>query len=292
MDDSKALGPDSNFAAIVHEVAACLAVKRGVRSFPLGVRPRVERVVELVLGLLFPHFTEIQDSEESELTIEIGELTRLLVELEERLWPESTVSPYETIGKFIRALPDIEQALRWDASAIFAGDPASDSIDEVIATYPGFQAIAVYRIAHVLDSLGFPLLPRMLSEYAHRVTGIDIHPSATIGRSFVIDHGTGIVIGATTIIGNQVKLYQGVTLGALSVQKGLAETKRHPTLEDNVVVYANATILGGDTVIGHDSIVAGGAWVTEAIPAYSMVNRHSDVRARRPGTEPEIEFFI
>jgi serine O-acetyltransferase len=143
-----------------------------------------------------------------------------------------------------------------------------------------------------LYSLGFPILPRLLSEHAHHHTGIDIHPGATVGRSFFIDHGTGIVIGETAVIGNGVKLYQGVTLGALVVQKSLSSRKRHPTLGDNVVVYANATILGGETEIGHDSVVGGNAWITESIPPFSIVGRNSDVRPRKPGLETDIEFNI
>ncbi len=147
-------------------------------------------------------------------------------------------------------------------------------------------------MAHELHHLGFPLLPRLLSEHAHRETGVDIHPGATVGRSFFIDHGTGIVIGETAVIGNGVKLYQGVTLGALLVQKELATKKRHPTLGDNVVVYANATILGGETVVGNDTVIGGNAWVTESVPAFSMVSHNSEVRPRKVGMDTEIEFNI
>src|SRR5262249_21408196 len=157
-------------------------------------------------------------------------------------------------------LGELEQLyglMREDAEAIFHGDPAAKSVDEVIVTYPGFFAIAIYRVANALHRLGYPLLPRLLAEYAHEKTGAGIHPGATIGRQFQIDHGTGVVIGESTVIGNRVKLYQGVTLGALVVKKDLANRKRHPTIEDDVVLYAGATILGGDTVVGRDSVVAG-----------------------------------
>jgi serine O-acetyltransferase len=158
-----------------------------------------------------------------------------------------------------------------DAEAIFRGDPAAKSVDEVILAYPGFLAIAVYRVAHWFHNRGVPTLPRMISEHAHKLTGIDIHPGATIGRSFVIDHGTGIVIGETTVIHDNVKIYQGVTLGALSVDKSLANTKRHPTIERDVVIYANATILGGDTVVGAGSVVGGNVWLTESVSPGSRV---------------------
>jgi serine O-acetyltransferase len=166
-------------------------------------------------------------------------------------------------------------------------------VDEVILTYPGFYAIAIYRVAHALQRLGFPLLPRLLTELAHQRTGVDIHPGATIGRRFVIDHGTGVVIGETTVIGERVKIYQGVTLGALQVQKALADKKRHPTIEDDVVVYANATILGGGTVVGRNSIIAGNAFITQSIPPESVVSRRSEVRARHGGADfDELEYHI
>lgn len=158
-----------------------------------------------------------------------------------------------------------------DAEAIFRGDPAARSKNEVIIAYPGFYAIAIHRFSHALWNAGFLLLARVLSEHAHSRTGIDIHPGATIGAGLCIDHGTGIVIGETTVIGKAVKLYQGVTLGALSVSKEMANMKRHPTLEDNVTVYANATILGGETIIGNGSVIGGSVWLTESVPAQSKV---------------------
>jgi serine O-acetyltransferase len=175
-----------------------------------------------------------------------------------------------------------------DAEAIFAGDPAAESVEEVVAAYPGFLAIAMYRIAHELHRHGAPLLPRLLTEVAHTRTGIDIHPGAKIGQSFCIDHGTGIVIGETAVIGNHVKIYQGVTLGAPSVKKSSAGIKRHPTIEDRVVIYANATILGGDTVVGHDSVIGGNVWLPNTVPPFSFVHQTSQVRVRsaRHATEP------
>jgi serine O-acetyltransferase len=177
---------------------------------------------------------------------------------------------------FLQQLPDIRKTLAKDVEAAYAGDPACKSLDEVIFCYPGLEAITIYRLAHVLYELQIPLIPRMMTEWAHSKTGIDIHPGATIGEYFFIDHGTGIVIGGTAILGNWVKLYQGVTLGALSFPKDEAgelvrNTKRHPTIEDNVVIYANATILGGNTVVGKDSVIGSNVWLTFSVPAGTTV---------------------
>lgn len=182
------------------------------------------------------------------------------------------------VTEFYGSLPDLHRVMYTDASAIYEGDPAATSEFEVIRTYPGFLAIALYRLAHRLLTLEVPLLPRILTEYGHSQTGIDIHPAAQIGEYFCIDHGTGVVIGETAVIGNQVKIYQGVTLGAMSVEKFLANTRRHPTIQDRVVIYAGATILGGDTVIGHDSIIGGNVWLTSSIPPYSTVYHQPTVK--------------
>ncbi len=176
--------------------------------------------------------------------------------------------------QFLAQIPKVQALLMKDVEAQLAGDPAAGSKEEVILSYPGLYTIFVYRYAHVLYELNVPLLPRIMSEYAHGKTGIDINPGATIGEYFFIDHGTGIVIGETAIIGNGVKIYQGVTIGALSTRKGqaLAGKKRHPTIEDNVIIYANATILGGNTVVGRNATVAGNTFVTESIPADAKVS--------------------
>ena len=158
-----------------------------------------------------------------------------------------------------------------NAQAAFEGDPAVTNLDEVIFCYPGLEAVTIYRLAHELYKLKIPFVPRMLTEWAHWRTGIDIHPGASIGKHFFIDHGTGVVIGARARIGNHVKIYQGVTLGALSVDKDMGSTKRHPTLEDHVVIYANATILGGGTVVGNHSVIGGNVWLTQSVPRYSKV---------------------
>ena len=177
----------------------------------------------------------------------------------------------KTALALIEELPEIRRKVQLDTIAAFNGDPAAKSNEEVILSYPGLEAIAVHRIAHFLYQNGVPIIPRIMSEHIHGKTGVDIHPGATIGESFFIDHGTGVVIGETTIIGNNVKIYQGVTLGALSVKKSLQDKKRHPTIEDDVTIYAGATILGGDTIIGKGCTIGGNTWVTKSIPAGSVI---------------------
>lgn len=183
---------------------------------------------------------------------------------------KNEVNVENCLNEFFSSLPSVAEMLDTDVDAAFAGDPAAYSREEIILTYPGFYAVCVYRLAHVLYELDVPLIPRLMCEYAHEKTGIDINPGAKVGESFFIDHGTGVVIGETSIIGKNVKIYQGVTLGALSVKKKLQSKKRHPTIEDDVVIYANSTILGGDTVIGAGSIIGGNTWLTESIPAGSV----------------------
>jgi serine O-acetyltransferase len=190
--------------------------------------------------------------------------------------------------RFLESLADLRKVLAEDVQAAFDGDPAAKNLDEIIFCYPGLSAISVFRIAHELHQLSVPLIPRMMTEYAHSKTGIDIHPGATIGRRFFIDHGTGVVIGETTQIGDGVKIYQGVTLGALSFPRDesgniLRDVRRHPTIEDEVVIYANATILGGKTIIGHHSVVGSSAWITRSIAPYTTVTIE-DPRLRYRGT--------
>ncbi len=182
---------------------------------------------------------------------------------------------HETALKILESIPAIRRVLASDVRAAYEGDPAAKSHDEIIFSYPGIFAISVYRVAHRLFELGVPLLPRIMTEHAHSVTGIDIHPGAEIGKSFVIDHGTGVVVGETTVIGDNVRIYQGVTLGALSLPKNAGDKlrgkKRHPTIEDDVIVYSGATILGGDTIIGARSVIGGNVWITESVPADTTV---------------------
>ena len=188
----------------------------------------------------------------------------------------------EIVGDLLDGVPEIRRRVSLDVEAADRGDPAARSREEVILAYPAVEAIMVHRIAHELWLREVALIPRMMSEYIHGKTGIDIHPGARIGDSFFIDHGTGVVIGETTVIGNCVKLYQGVTLGALSVQKELANRKRHPTIEDDVTIYAGATILGGSTVIGRGSIIGGNVWLTESVPPGSRIyHRPTQVEENR-----------
>lgn len=206
-----------------------------------------------------------------------AQLDRLLLPLEDKL----PTARKQVTEDFFTQLPEIFELFLLDAQAIVENDPAAVGIEEVIAVYPGFMAICAYRIAHLLGRCGVPLLPRMITEYAHGATGIDIHPNATIGHSFFIDHGTGVVIGETAHIGDHVMIYQGVTLGATHVAKSLASVKRHPTIENHVVIYANATILGGNTRIGEGSVIGGNAWVTQSVPAFSQVYHQSKVEIKQ-----------
>jgi len=244
-------------------------------------RQSIHKFVDDLVELLFPHLSSefefyAADEIDGRLALLRRDLKRLLKPQEKKM-PRSAD---EVAARFFAAMPEIYRKLWMDARAIDQGDPASESIDEVITAYPGFFAIYTYRIAHELCKDQVPILPRVCTEYAHVRTGIDIHPGATIGDSFCIDHGTGVVIGETTRIGDHVKIYQGVSLGALSVAKEMSDRKRHPTVEDNVVIYSNATILGGRTVISHDSVIGGNVWLTESVPPYSIVYHSSQVRVR------------
>ena len=231
----------------------------------------------------------------------IGEtLTRVEASLhkevrEALLFRDADTLPIEEIDKrasqicsdFFFKLPDIQRMLLKDVQAAFDGDPAAQSKEEIIFSYPGFFAIFVYRLAHEFYLADVPLIPRIMSEYAHSGTGVDINAGATIGEYFFIDHATGVVIGESTIIGNHVKIYQGVTLGALSLRAGqkLKGAKRHPTIEDNVTIYSNASVLGGETVIGEGSTIAGNSFIIESVPAYSRVALKSqEIVVRKPGT--------
>ncbi|WP_316811730.1 serine O-acetyltransferase EpsC [Pedobacter heparinus] len=182
------------------------------------------------------------------------------------------------VAGFFNELPELYRKMNTDITAILNGDPAARSEFEVIRSYPGFLAIALYRIAHALLKANVPLIPRIMTEYAHSLTGIDIHPGATIGEYLYIDHGTGLVIGETTVIGDYVKLYQGVTLGALSVEKYMRGIKRHPTIADHVIIYSGATILGGETHIGANSIIGGNVWLTKSVPPGSTVYHQSSIK--------------
>lgn len=193
------------------------------------------------------------------------------------LCPDLKESCQEVTERFFSELPLIYTRLLQDATLYKTCDPAACCIEEVTLCYPGFYAVMVHRIAHAIHTLQVPILPRVISEYAHSQTGIDIHPAAEIGSGFYIDHGTGIVIGETTVIGKNVTIYQGVTLGAKFVDKELKGVRRHPTIEDNVVIYAGSTILGGETVIGHDTVIGGNVWLTESVPPHSTVYHRPEI---------------
>ena len=242
--------------------------------------PNLEKVIELsdrLLSLLFPERCSKGYIMQRELELEFEEIKIEFIHLIAKVKP-FLKNPCDLIAdNFFDLIPYIYAEIRKDAKAITANDPAALDELEVIKTYPGFYAIAIYRIAHELHKLNVPYIPRVLSEGVHSKTGIDIHPGATIGSSFCIDHGTGIVIGETCLIGENVKIYQNVTLGALSVDKEMSNTKRHPTLENNVVVYSGATILGGESIIGKNTVIGGNVWLTHGVPANVKVYNRSEV---------------
>ena len=260
--------------------AADLKAHRDSLTFGVQLKRSAQQFTDDLLAVLFPHFCQEPYFTAGEIEAKLALLERDLKRMIAPLCKDGA-RPVDEIGHaFTAALPGIHAQLLLDAAAINAGDPAAESLDEVILAYPGFMAIAIHRLAHAIHALHVPIFPRLFGEYAHQVTGIDIHPGATIGSSFAIDHGTGIVIGESTVIGNNVKMYQGVTLGALSVAKDLAKSKRHPTIEDNVVIYAQAVILGGETVVGHDSIVGGNVWLTHSVPPFSVVQHEAEATVR------------
>ncbi|MCB0689588.1 MAG: serine acetyltransferase [Saprospiraceae bacterium] len=253
--------------------------------------PSFKNVVDFfedLLGTLFPEFSDAPFHDYASFAKHVNELKVKLQSLLTFCEMKNAVVP-EKCGSFFDALPNIYHLLLKDIEALEKGDPAARSQQEVIRTYPGFYAIAAHRFAHCLHDLNVPIIPRMLSEHAHSHTGIDIHPGASIGEYFCIDHGTGIVVGETSVIGDHVKIYQGVTLGALSVRKEDASVKRHPTIEDYVVLYAGATILGGDTIIGHHSVIGGNVWITKSIApnskVYYQARMHND-------KDEEMDLFI
>jgi serine O-acetyltransferase len=251
-----------------------------------------QRWVRDLVNLLFP----IKENGHISLhEIEAGLMTMKL-RLEELLAPLEKELQYplrETVSLFFDGLPAVYRLLIEDAQTFVKSDPAAEKLEEVIICYPGFFSLVVYRVAHILYKLKVPVMPRVITEYAHGKTGIDIHPGAIIGKNCFIDHGTGIVIGETTVVGNNVKIYQGVTLGALFVKKNMTDTKRHPTIEDNVILYAGSTILGGKTVIGHDTIIGGNVWLTKSVPPHYVVYQENKtvIRENNSSNEP-IHFVI
>ena len=258
----------------------------GINPSPAGSFPNREDVISTlqdILALIFPGFTTAEAADPKKLIWQTGEKINRIVaslsgEIEKArrfLCKDEDATCFAEAEAaalaLIEEVPEIRRKVSLDAKAALEGDPAAKSLEEVILSYPGLESVVIYRIAHFLHKSGVPIIPRIMSEHVHGKTGIDIHPGAEIGESFFIDHGTGVVIGETCIIGNRVKIYQGVTLGALSVQKSLADKKRHPTIEDDVTIYSNATILGGKTVIGRGSTIGGNTWITRSIPAGSTI---------------------
>ena len=277
----------------IAQLAEALLLKHETHGFTLPIKAETQRFADEIIKCLFPSLSEETYFTQEEIRARLSLLQRNVKAILRLLPLKSGASADQIAEDFFCKLPEIHTKLWMDAEAINRGDPASESVEEVVLAYPGFHAIAIYRIAHEFYLLGVPILPRLLTEYAHQLTGIDIHPGARIGTPFFIDHGTGIVIGETTVIGDNVKLYQGVTLGALSVDKSLANTKRHPTIEDNVIIYAQAVILGGDTVVGHNSIIGGNSWLTKSVPPYSFVYHETKVNVRTPDeTNGGIDYVI
>ena len=231
----------------------------------------IQLFFEELLGLLFPEHAPQKAKSQEEVAARLILLKEKLGAILSRNNHLHGGDGYSLANDFFDQLELIFDWIHQDVDAMYDGDPAAKSKTEILRSYPGFYAISAYRIANLLHQLGVKLIPRMITEIAHSRTGVDIHPGASIGQYFCIDHGTGVVIGETTVIGHHVKIYQGVTLGALSVDKADADTKRHPTLEDGVVIYAGATILGGKTIIGKNSVIGGNVWLTKSVPANSKV---------------------
>lgn len=258
--------------------------------------PGYRRREGLHIGNVTYHVGNLIDGLHDTLTTQIARALQHEARVERDIDPLTDKVDYQAAGQrlaitFLRRIPDLRLQLAMDVQAAFDGDPACKNLDEVILCYPGLEAVTVFRLAHELHTLGVPFIPRVMTEWAHSVTGIDIHPGARIGHHFFIDHGTGVVIGETTEIGHHVKLYQGVTLGALSFPTDdagnlIRNMKRHPTLEDRVVIYANATILGGRTVIGHDSVIGSSVWLTDSVEPYTTVTiEKPGLRRRKLATD-------
>lgn len=252
--------------------------QRHLKAKPFLDKQRIESFIDEMFRFLFQLENKKYHST-SEIEVRLNEIKEefcsILLEV-----MDDKPKTIAIVDAFVEALPAIYETLLEDAKTILDNDPAANSLKEVKVAYPGFYAISLYRFANQLLKQGVPLMPRLWTEYAHSKTGIDIHPGATIGKRFFIDHGTGIVIGESCIIGNDVKLYQGVTLGALSVSKSEANKQRHPIIEDRVVVYSNATILGGETRIGQDSVIGGNVWLTHSIKPNSMVFHQSQIKIK------------
>jgi serine O-acetyltransferase len=261
--------------------------------------PGYRRREGLHIGNVTYHVGDLIDGLHDKLTTQIARALQHQARVELGIDPCQDREDYQARGQslaiaFLQRIPDLRRLLATDVRAAYDGDPACKNLDEVILCYPGLEAVTVYRLAHELNGLGVPFIPRMMTEWAHKQTGIDIHPGAQIGPHFFIDHGTGVVVGETCEIGAYVKLYQGVTLGALSFPtdadgKVIRNMKRHPTIEDRVVIYANATVLGGKTVIGHDSVIGSSVWLTRGVAPYTTVTLEKPGLRIRGGDATEID---
>ncbi|MDR1742350.1 MAG: serine O-acetyltransferase [Dysgonamonadaceae bacterium] len=261
------------------------------KPYPIRIpvnKYKLENTVEAFFSLMFPVGEEFDRVSSLKKLDDVAHV--LLDNVAALTSPEFAEN---VITLFFERLPAVLEQLLDDANTYLQSDPAAKSLEEVLITYPGFFALSVHRIAHELHKLDIPVIPRLFSEYAHAKVGIDIHPGAKIGKNFFMDHGTGIVIGETTEIGDNVKIYQGVTLGAMYLEKKLSDVKRHPTVENNVIIYSGATILGGETVIGHHSVIGGGAWLTRSVIPYSLVYNKVDVKVRTvKDFEEPLDFVI
>ena len=295
---------ETKLPRIIESIVGTYDAQDGINHIEGANLPSRDRVVEITtnfLSVLFPGYYEKQELSKANVTYYIWEkiafiyhhlsreILKSLKSVCGRPGDEGTLTDesIEITFAILRKIPHIRQQLRGDVQAAYDGDPAAKCLDEIILSYPGVEAIAVHRVAHELHLLKVPLIPRIMSEYAHNKTGIDIHPGASIGSNFFIDHGTGVVIGETAEIGDNVRMYQGVTLGALSIQKDASGNigrgvKRHPTLKNNVIIYSGATILGGKTVVGEYSIIGGSVWLTESVPPYTiLVNKAPELTQKR-----------
>lgn len=306
----------SNLENVIDRILASYSSIGGINHLHGPNLPSMESIIRIIYdfeSILFPGFKTEESLDEQNLRCVLGEnVYRIMRSLSSEICkslafaarsvgsevdgacrePEdvegSRRSAEEMTVALLEKIPDIRRRLRMDVEAAFTGDPAAKSREEVILAYPGVEAVLIHRVAHELWQMNVPLIPRMMSEYIHGKTGIDIHPGATIGDYFFIDHATGVVVGETTVIGNRVKVYQGVTIGALSVNKDEANRKRHPTIEDDVTIYAGATILGGNTTIGRGSVIGGNVWITSSVPPGSKIY-NKPVNYVRRQSDPELD---
>lgn len=290
--------PHSKLSAIIEQILKSYQTDQGINHLEgpnLPSREAIEEIIVDIINVIFPGYYEKQEISRDDIGLyvwekivtiyhslsrEIAKSLRSLPEVRPHGDDAAASAAVSKTTSFLSRIPHIREKLNRDVQAAYEGDPAAKNFDEIIISYPGLFAITVYRTAHELYHLQVPLIPRIMTEFAHRSTGIDIHPGAHIGDNFFIDHGTGIVIGETTEIGNNVRIYQGVTLGALSFKKDkdgriVKGGKRHPTIEDNVVIYAGATILGGATVVGKNSIIGGNVWLLDSVPPDTTITHQA-----------------